>query len=79
MSVPVSPLFSVTDRPVAKTNPKGNSETLSQDVSHSGYQSDKSKHYHARVVGGNAERAVDKLNPTSARDNARSYPGLANG
>jgi hypothetical protein len=89
MSVPVSPLFSVEKRPVARTNPKGNtqtlsqsevnhSSTLSQDVAHSGHQSDKSKHYHARIVGGDGKRAVEQLNPTQARANARSFPGLAN-
>jgi hypothetical protein len=89
MSVPVSPLFSVEKRPVAKTNPKGNTQTLSnseankslksQEVAHSGHMSEKSKHYHARIVGTNTQRAVDELNPTTARPNARSFPGLANG
>lgn len=90
MSVPVSPLFSVTKRPrphYANTQPKANtqisnSEDLqslkSQQVPHSGHMAEQSKHYHARIVGGNTERAVDKLNPTKAVANARSFPGLAN-
>jgi hypothetical protein len=89
MSVPVSPLYTVESRPVARTNPKGNTQTLSnseahrslksQAVPHSGHMSEKSKHYHARIVGTNTERAVDGLNPTTARPNPRSFPGLANG
>ena len=88
MSVPVSPLFSVEKRPVPKNNPKLNTEISnsegkkslkSQEVPHSGHQSERSQHYHARVVGTNTERAVDKLNPTSAKSNPRSFPGLANG
>jgi hypothetical protein len=73
-------------RPVARNNPKGttqtlsNSEahksTLSQEVPHSGHQSERSKHYHARVIGTDSERAVDKLNPTDAKSNPRSFPGL---
>ena len=60
MSVPVSPLFSVMSRPKIKSQ-------RSQDVPHSAHQSEKSKHYHARVIGG--DRAVLDLNPTKAPSN----------
>jgi len=88
MSVPVSPLYSVEKRPVARTVPKANTQISnsedtkslkSQEVPHSGHMAERSKHYHAKIVGTNSERAVNELNPTSARPNPRSFPGLANG
>jgi hypothetical protein len=86
MSVPVSPLYSVEKRPEPKVgNAKGTTQTLSnseakrstksQDVPHSGHQSEQSKHYHARVVGTNQQRVVDSLNPTDTIPHSRSFPG----
>ena len=71
MSVPVSPLYSVMSRPKPKRS------TKSQEVPHSAHQSEKSKHYHARVIGG--QRAVDEMNPTDTPPNSMTvsaYPGL---
>lgn len=71
MSVPVSPLYSVQSRPVAKRS------TKSQEVPHSAHQSERSKHYHARVIGG--QRAVDEMNPTRTPPNSMTvtgFPGL---
>ena len=83
MSVPVSPLFSVTKRPVATNKPKLTSDALtpstkSQEVPHSGHQSEQSQHYHAKIVGTNTERAVSKLNPAAEQTAHRMFPGLAN-
>ena len=83
MSVPVSPLFSVTKRPVATNRPKLTSDALtpstrSQEVPHSGHQAERSQHYHARVVGGDGQRAVSQLNPSAEQTAHRMFPGLAN-
>jgi len=71
MSVPVSPLYSVQSRPRPKRS------TKSQEVVHSAHQSERSKHYHAHVVG--SGRAVEAMNPTKTPPNAltvSAYPGL---
>jgi len=68
MSVPVSPLYSVQSRPVAKRS------TKSQEVPHSAHQSERSKHYHARVIG--SGRAVEAMNPTKTPPNSMTISAL---
>ena len=58
---------------------KGEAKKMAHGTAHhSEHSAKRSEHYHAKIIGQNL-RAVERLNPTKARPNPRSFPGLANG